>query len=276
MFDKDAIDAINEGTGIYQATNAIASAFDKNKAAIALPEKFDIKDLEPFLPNRRRARSTMSTNVTLSFAGYAKQHIEDGAMVFVNQDDMSACAVLNLGTPAKPGHADNCAVLRLKATAAYTALTANASGRPSSQTSVAEFLEDWADLIACYNEDGEIKLPVAVAAIRKLSIESMRKLETSEQSLSASRSTFEAVKATSADPIPTTIAFACEPYNGLPVRLFKIRLAIVTAADKPQITLRIIKQEEHNEQMAMEFADRVRDSLGNLMPVLIGKYSTVK
>ncbi len=275
MFDKEAIEALQFGGGIYQAGEMVGRAF-RNESIVALPEHFSMRDLETYLPNRRRARGTMSTNVYKSFADYAKQHIEDGAMVFVNQDDMSACAVLNLGTPAKPGHADNCAVLRLKATAAYTALITNASGRHSSQTTVAEFLEDWADLIACHNEDGEIKLPVAVAAIRKLTIEAMRNVQSSEQSLSASKSTFEAVKATSVDPIPTTITFTCEPYIGLPVRVFTMRLAIITTADKPHITLRIIKQEEHNEDMAMEFADQVREYLGQLMPVLIGKYNNLK
>ena len=137
MFDKEAIEAINEGTGIYQATNAIASAFDKNKAAIALPEKFDIKDLEPFLPNRRRARGVMSTHALSDFATYVKTNAEPGATVFVDADEMSATAVLNLGTTSAPGHTDNRAKVQLKKTAAYTALKAHASGQALSQTKAA-------------------------------------------------------------------------------------------------------------------------------------------
>ncbi len=117
-------------------------------------------------------------------------------------------------------------------------------------------------------------MPKAIAAIRKLSIESMRKLESSEQSLSASKSAFESVQATSAEPIPTTIYFDCEPYYGLESRQFVLRLGVLTGGDKPAINLRVVKQELHDEEMANEFADLARDALGSALPVLIGAYAS--
>lgn len=274
MFDKEAIEAINEGTGIYQATNAIASAFDKNKAAIALPEKFNIKDLEPFMPKRRRMRGAMTTHALSDFADYVVKHAEEGATVFVDADEMSATAVLNLGTPSSPGHTDNRAIIKLKRTAAYTALKAHANGSPLSQTKASEFLEDWPGYIKCFNDQGEISAPKAIAALRKLTIESMKKLESSEQQLSASKSAFESVQATSSDPIPTTIYFDCEPYFGLESRQFVLRLGVLTGGDKPGINLRIVKQEQHDEEMANEFADQARDALSSSHPVLIGTYAS--
>lgn len=272
MFDKEAIEALQHGSGIREARSAVNAAFEGD-GFVALPNHFQKHDLEAWLRHRRRARGVMTTNALKDFAAYTKAHSEAGASVFVNANDMTAIAVLNLGTPDIPGHADNSAKLQQRKTAAYQALIAHASGKPLTQTVAAEFLEDWPELIECFNDAGPIKLPKAIGAIRKLTIEAMRKLESSEQSLGASKSAFESVQATSADPIPTTIYFQCLPYQDLPERLFVLRLGVQTGGDKPAIVLRIVKAEQHAEEMANELADLVRDSLGGTLPVMIGEYA---
>jgi uncharacterized protein YfdQ (DUF2303 family) len=270
MFDKDAIKQLTQSEAISAAATAIT---EQAATLVALPEDFKLHDLEQYLTIRRRARGLMTTSALKDFATYAKAHAEAGASVFVDANEMCATAVLNLGTPDEPGHTDNRAKLQAQLTAAYRALLQHAGGRALTQTVAAEFLEDWPDLIECFNEQGPIKLPKAVAAIRKLSIEAMRKLESSEQSLSASKSAFESVQATSADPIPTTIYFKCVPYKDLAERLFVLRLGVQTGGDKPSIVLRIVKAELHAEEMANELADLVRDSLNGQMPVLLGAYA---
>lgn len=274
MFDKDAIETMQEGSAILQANNALSLAFE-DKAVVALPERFTDHDLERYLPNRRRARGVMNTDNLASFAEYTKAHAEPGASVFVDAEHMKAVAVLNLGTPEAPGHGDNRAMLALKRTAAFTALLAHANnaGRGMTQTVASEFLEDWPDHIQCFNSEGEISPPKAIAALRKLSIEAMRKMESSEQSLSASRSAFESVQATSSEPIPTTIYFKCVPYQELAERQFVLRLGVLTGGDKPSITLRIVKVELHNEEMAQELASLTRDALAGSFPVMLGEYA---
>lgn len=272
MFDKEAITALQEGASIDQARSALEFAATTNNVA-SLPSDFKLHDLESYLPNRRRARGVMSTSALKDFAAYAKAHAEAGASVFVDANDMTATAVLNLGTPEAPGHTDNRAKLEARKTAAYQALLTHASGRALTQTTAAEFLEDWPELIECFNDEGPIKPPKAIGALRKLTIEAMRKLESSEQSLSASKSAFESVQATSADPIPTTIYFKCVPYKDLAERMFVLRLGVQTGGDKPAIVLRIVKAELHAEEMANELADLVRDALGGTMPVLLGAYA---
>lgn len=271
MLNKEAIDAINEGTGITQSSEAVAKAF-KDKAVVMLPERFTERDLEEYLPARRRARGVMRTNTLKDFAEYTTTHKEEGATVFIDASEMSATSVLDLGTPAKPGHADNRAFLQLKKTAAYAAVLNVAQGRALSQTIVAEFLEDWTEFAKCYNDDGEVTRNKAIAAVRKLSIESSRKIEASEQSLSASKSAFESVQATSQEPIPTVIYFTCQPYKELTERTFVLRLSVLTSGDKPSITLRIVKQEVHDEEMANELADLTRAELKDSLPVLLGEY----
>ncbi len=273
MFDKSAIETLQLGAAITEANTALVNAIEvSDGSAVALPSDFKVLDLEPYLSNRRRARGTMGTTSIQSFASYTKNNIEHGSTVFVDPDTMSATAVLNLGTPDTPGHADNKAVLKAEKTAAYRALISIATGQGKAQKDVAEFLEDWAENIKCRNDAGDIKTSQAVAAVRKVTIESMRKLESEEQSLSASRSAFESVQASSKEPLPTHVTFACEPYNGLEVRFFELRLGVLTGEATPKINLRIIKAEEHQEQMADELGSKILDAIDNTMPVLIGGY----
>lgn len=272
MFDKDAIKALQESASIAAAMATLESSSD-TKNTVALPSDYKLHDLEKLLPLRRRARGTMTTTVLKSFLDYTKDHAEPGASVFVEAQMMGATSVLNLGTPDEPGQADNKAKLSLTRTAAFSALLGVANSAALKQATVAEFLEDWANEITCMNDAGEIATTKAIAAIRKLTIETMRKLESEEQSLSASRSAFESVQATSKEPIPTTIRFECQPYSELLPRTFALRLAIQTGGDKPTISLRIVKAEQHNEEMAQELVELIADQFAGDVPVLIGAYA---
>lgn len=269
MLDAEAIKELTKAEAISAADDAISI---KVGAVTALPNDYSIHDLEKFLPNRRRARGTMATTSVVAFAAYCDSHKEEGAAVFVNQDSMIAVAVLNLGVPEVPGHADNRAQLETKKTAAYNAMLNVASGRALKQTEVAEFLEDWPGQVQCFNDQGGVTLPKAIAAVRKITIEAMRKQESSEQQLSASKSAFESVQATSSEPLPTTLYFTCVPYHGLSSRQFVLRLGVQTGGDKPAITLRVVNAEQHAEDMAAELVHLVAAEIGDSMPVLIGQY----
>lgn len=264
------LERLLQAAGIDQANSAICTV--PAIGVIALPDNYTERDLEKYLPERRRQRGTMNTHIVNAFAEYASANKEDGAAIFVDETAMSATAVLNLGTPSGPGHADNLAVLSSKKTAAYTALLANASGNARSQIQIAEFLEDWRDQITTLNNAGQdLAIGQAIAAVRAITIEGLKRLKSEEQSLSAAKTTFESVTASSEQPIPTLIKFKCEPYVGFKEREFSIRLGILTA-DKPALVLRIIKQEAHDEEMGAELAERVRSAIGDVPPVLLGKY----
>lgn len=273
MFSKEAIEALQYGGGIHEASDAVRAAFAETQL-VSLPGNFGIKDLEVYMPNRRRARGTMATESVGDFAKYVREHKEAGASVFVEADSMQAVAVLNLGTPTKPGQADNHAKLVMRKTAAYTALKAHASGQGMTQAKAAEFMEDWQDLIECYADSEAMGTHKAIAAVRDITIEAAKKVESQEQQLSATRSALESVKASSKHTLPTHIYFTCEPFAGLAKRNFVLRLGIQTGTDKLGVVLRIIKQEEHDEEMAKEFALKVEDALlGWGVPVLVGSYA---
>lgn len=273
MFDKETLIALQEAQAIGDAGIALRNSEDTKNLA-ALPSDYKLHDLEPYLPGRRRARGLMATAQLTSFALYVIERAEAGATVFVDQKTMSATAVLNLGTSDKPGHADNKTQLTLERTAAYAALLQHASGAGHSQKAIAEWMEDWADNIEAFAADGTpIKTPQAVAAVRKITIDAMRKVESAEQSLSASKSAFESVQASSTETLPTLIMFSCQPYADLDQRTFSLRLGVLTGEATPKVNLRISKMEEHAEQMATELADLITAAFDDAtVPVLLGAY----
>lgn len=276
MFSKEAIEKLSEAQSITAARDAITAALDKKSTAVALPTDFIIKDLEGFMLHRRRARGVMKTSVVADFAAYTESHFENGATIFIEPESMTATGVLNLGSPEVPGHADNFSQLIPNETAAYKALRGISGGNPQSQRAVAEFLEDWIDVIECYSDGVFVPPPKAIAAVRNITIEALRKLDTQEQQLSASKSSFESVQAKSIEPLPTLIKFRCKPYNDLNEREFMMRLGIVTS-DKPSLTLRIIKVEEHIEQMADELSGCIRKSIiNNDIRIVLGKYTATR
>lgn len=271
MFTKEAIQELAQAQAIAAADATVERA--DIAGLVALPSDFELHNLEQHQTYRRRARGTMTTSSIRDFAAYVADHKDDGAAVFIDPKMMRAVAVLNLGTPVGPGHADNRAVLALEPTAPYKALCAMANGQGQKQTSVAEFMEDWSPHLKCTVGGAKVGLAQAVAAVRRITIEALRKLETTEQSLSASKSTFESVKASSgADPLPTHIQFSAVPYLGMSSRDFVMRLGITTTGDKPAIVLRVINAEQHVEDMAAELVELTRSALGGSVKALVGAY----
>lgn len=266
------IEALESGQEITAAACAVGAAIEDSNGLVALPDSMKVHDLEHAMPYRRHARGSMSTPFVDPFARYTTTHAEDGACVFINATDMQATAVLNLGTPDVPGHADNLAKLTPIKTAAYQALLAITRG-PITQLQAAEFFEDWAGELEFYTDDAQVTPKQAVAAVRRITIEALAKVESEEQSLSATRSAFESVTASSKEPIPTTVYFKCKPYADLNERVFVLRLAILTGEKAPRITLRIQKLEEHTEEMATELCEMVSNAIAGAMPVLVGSYS---
>lgn len=274
MLTKEAIQELSQAEAVTVSNASVDAALGHESAhgVVALPSYFEVHDMEAKLPWRRRARSAMVTSLVGDFARYLGEHKETGASVFVDQANMSATAVLNLGTPAEPGHCDNHATYRPLTTAAYKALSQLvAKSGNLSQRELAEFLEDWGDLIGCYNGEAGIKVPHAVAAVRGVTLEALKRSHTTQEDLSASQSTFESVKASGGDnPLPSRITFATVPYVGLSERTFSMRLGVRTGGQVPLFTLQIAKQEEHAEDMAAELTKLVTDAIGAAAPVLIG------
>lgn len=280
MITKDAIELLQEPRAIHQAycsvTTAMNSSADDTRGVMALPKDFQVHDLENYLVTRRRQRGAVQTPVATSFAAYVSDHSEQGATVFIDANNMSATAVLNLGTPDKPGHSDNTATFSPPQMAAYHAMRGVADGTTKTQQRIAEWMEDWQDIITCLDADGEqIPTGKAVAAVRRITIESLRKQESEVAQLRATTSTFENVQAKSTEPIPARLQLKCVPLHGLPQRTFALRLGIVTGEKQPGLVLRIVRLEDHLEGMAWDLEQLVKRELLAAAPESAGPKTVI-
>jgi uncharacterized protein YfdQ (DUF2303 family) len=277
MFNKEAIQELAKAQAITAAMEAVGN---ESESIVALPDTFKIHDLEPFLLLRRRQRATMTTQTLADFSTYVAAQRETGTSVFVSAEGMRAIAVLNLGTPTSPGHCDHLAIYAPPKTAPYTAMTQVANGYGMAQLKLAEFLEDWSDFCGAetYGEDGEtvpMTLKKAVQAIRRISIDSSKKQESTVGQHTVELSVFEKVAANAKDqPLPAVITFKCIPHLDLKERTFKLRLGLITG-DKPALTLRVVNAERHVEEMGQELCALVRGAIGDT-PVIAGWFAATR
>jgi uncharacterized protein YfdQ (DUF2303 family) len=56
-------------------------------------------------------------------------------------------------------------------------------------------------------------------------------------------------------------------------RTFILRLSLRFDEEKPLLALRIIRPEQHEEEMAEEFAALLQEQFGDQLPVTIGNFS---
>jgi uncharacterized protein YfdQ (DUF2303 family) len=168
---------------------------------------------------------------------------------------MNAETFFDLGTEEQPLHQRHKSRLQLDKTAAFKALL-RINGDRLSQKEAANFVEDWADNIVVLSKDGgEMTIAQASKQLREITIEQVSAIDSKVDDFGESMSSMERIEAKNQERIPATIEFACEPYHGLGLRAFTVRVSILTGGSKPEISLRIIKLEAQEEDMAEEFKE---------------------
>ncbi|MCO1336640.1 YfdQ family protein [Microbulbifer sp. OS29] len=258
--DQSAVKEIQKSQAIATIDAAIHGK-QLEKPVLAAPADFKLHNLEGYLPGRTRFRGAMRTIVLLDFISYSLDHRKDNdSACFVDPASMSAETIFNLGTDAKPGHADFSAKVNLVKTAEYKALL-DINGHKLSQKQLAEFLEDYAENIVCYSPAGEV-IPIteAVAAVRRLTIESSRKEDYEVQEFKSSRSDLENIEARSEKVLPAGFKFECTPYNDLSLRTFDLRLSVITGREAPALSVRIKRLESVQEDMGRELETKLSDA----------------
>lgn len=247
---------------------------ETSSQVIAIPSEYKLQDLEAYQECRNSLRGKFETNVIDEFIKYNKDHAEDGTKTFVDADTMKAETIFDVGTRNKAGHQRHRASLSLKQTAPYKALL-NLSGSPMPQKEMAEWLEDYSEFLTAFSSDGQvIDMDKASAAIRDLNFEVVRGSERQVQDFSQQQSEYERVATKTKEDlvIPAAFVFTCEPYHGLKLRKFEMRLSIVR---NEILTLRIKRLEETQELMAFEFLEIIvqkQEELEMNTPTYIGEF----
>ncbi len=261
--NKEAIEQIQVSANIPALIKHLAEA-GTDIPLLLSPDQMGVQSLEKFMANASRYRMNYTTTSIDDFIEYTKKFEEDGTGCFVNAERMTAKSIFDLGTINLPGHKEHTAGLSLKKTVAFKALL-QSDGAKLTQKHAAEFLEDWADCTTILNQNGEaMTLQQASKALRDLTIETARELNSKVSDFSESMSAMERVEAKNQDSLPSSIIFSCIPYLALQEREFTIRLSIITGGDRPSIGFRVVRIEAVEEEIAMEFKDLLVKAFSDL------------
>lgn len=265
--DKSAIEQIQLAKTIEAANVLIDAMPDSIRPVIALPSNFELHDFESKMQQRYRFRGAYNTKSLSAFGEYAESNnTGESQAVFIDADKMAARLILNLGDQLNPGHCDHTASITLEKTAAYKALL-EIINRPKDQRETSEFIEDWRAFLTAYGQEDEngtaaqVSIVKALQAVRSITIEAVSKSDSEVRTFGATTSGMDSIDAKSKYDLPGVFEFTCQPYHELPERTFTLRPSILTNGKTPQLVLRVIREQEHNEQMAEQFKGLIEAEL---------------
>lgn len=270
--DNTAIQQIQKSSGIPELIDSLNRIGTEVPLFLA-PEDFKLTSLERYMENRANYRLAYKTISLSAFIKYCNINGNGTATCFVDSERMLATAIFDLGTEELPGHQRHTATVTLRKTAPYKALIDTCNVR-LSQKEAAEFIEDWSDYIKINNESGkEISSKEASRSFRTMTIEAIRELRTHSGDFNHSQTAMEKIEANKLGDLPAEIIFDCEPYLDFTPVKFKVRVSVLTAAQSPQITFKIVRHEATQEELAELFLLELKDGVtkkANTMKVYIG------
>lgn len=235
-----------------------------------VPASMKLEDLEPYMRLRNQYRATMNTESIDDFSAYFNDN--EGGNCFINAESMSARTIFDLGGIEKPEHCNHKAILSLRKTAAFKELE-SINGEHKNQRDMADWIEEWHDLIEAVGDDegkSEIQLAKAINAIRKLTIEEVRKSDHEVSNFRTSKTAMETIEAKSDEGMPGYFDFTCTPYEGLREQTFRLRLNILKSHEKPQFLMRIQLFDSITEELAKEFQELLAKKLPEECNTYIG------
>lgn len=245
--------------------------------AAVIPKGLALSSIEHLQAGRARFRGTFSTAQAVEFNAYTTRRAEsmvdgDETKVFIETDEGAATAFFNLGDHVSAGHGDDIARLMLKETPAYASLKGIA-GKKQSQRSMAEWLEDWPDILTPLVGDEAEPMTVAkaIAAVRDITITASSDASHVVADMSSSRSSMDQVAAKSRVVLPAGFSFYAAPYEGFTERHWMLRLAVIPG-DPPVLVLRIVGFEAMKERIAREFEEIVRNGVPDDVAIYRGHF----
>ncbi|WP_367239102.1 DUF2303 family protein [Pseudomonas fulva] len=257
---------------IDDALAAAGKQLDTHSPVALVPDGAKIVDLERFQDHRNRFRGTYSTHSLADFGAYVVERSAAAARGFIDQDAMSCTVLFNLGTPDQPGHADDRAVLRLKASAAFAAVQA-VCGQSLVQKSMSDWIEDWNQHLSASDENGQtMSIAKAIAAVRTITVKASSESDHAVGETRASRSTMDQIEASSKETLPAWLDFKVTPFEGLGEQVIRLRVSVITGGTQPVLKLRWIGEEAQREAIAQEFKAVLDAKVGSAAKLSLGTF----
>jgi len=266
---KEALQHIGD-----QALAAAGKSLETNTPTVIVPDSFKVVDLERFQHGRSRFRGTYSTHSLADFGAYVVERSAADARGFIDQDAMSCIVLFNIGTPDQPGHADDRAVLRLKASAAFAAVQA-VCGQSLAQKAMSDWIEDWNQHLTATDENGaSMSIAKAIAAVRTITVKASSESDHAVGETRASRSTMDAIEASSKETLPAWLDFKVIPFEGLGEQVIRLRMSVITSGSQPVLKLRWLGEEAQREAIAQEFKKVLEEKVGESAKLALGTFDS--
>lgn len=255
-----------------QALAAAGKELPTNSPTVLVPDSATVIDLERFQLLRSRFRGTYSTHSLADFGAYVVERSAPNARGFIDQDAMSCIVLFNIGTPDEPGHADDRAVLRLKASAAFAAVQA-VCGQSLAQKAMSDWIEDWNQHLTATDENGaSMSIAKAIAAVRTITVKASSESDHAVGETRASRSTMDAIEASSKETLPAWMDFKVIPFEGLGEQVIRLRVSVITSGSQPVLKLRWLGEEAQREAIAQEFKAVLEEKVGAAAALSLGTF----
>ncbi|CAB5585270.1 Uncharacterized conserved protein [Pseudomonas putida] len=264
---KEALQLIGD-----QALAAAGKTLDTHTPTVLVPDSAAVLDLERYQSGRSRFRGTYSTHSLADYSAYVVERAAPAARGFIDQDNMTCIVLFNLGTPDHPGHADDRAILRLKASAAFAAVQA-VCGQSLVQKSMSDWIEDWNQHLSATDENGQtMTIAKAIAAVRTITVKASSESDHAVGETRASRSTMDQIEASSKETLPAWLDFKVIPFEGLGEQVIRLRVSVITGGSQPVLKLRWIGEEAQREAIAQEFKSVLDAKIGTTAKLSLGTF----
>lgn len=250
---------------------------------VALPDKWNIHDLEKYQDAPNRFRGTMTTPSIEDFIAYVLRD-PDGSNAFAHRaganagtlaPNMKATNIFNMGTQDDPDHADNRAELIIPPTPDFLRFVM-ASTQTHDQSELIDLFEDLGGLASFTTSTGaeltKLAASSGVNAIRKVKVTRKSEREHVHDDFKQTKSALDQVEATSDLGMPSGLLFEGELYEGLGKQSLWARLSLVANDDDPDFRLRIPRLEAALIDAERNLAQILRDRLDGV-PVTVGTFT---
>lgn len=250
---------------------------DAGASIAILPEGFKLHSTEKFNAQRDRYRGRYETRSIPSYVHYIEfrnNGEDENVQTYINTErGLSAQTFLNLGDLIDPGHGDDTATLTLEKKAEFARFE-GLNGNRLRQQQLIDVIDDWAEFLEAYNDEGEIDLDKAIRALRKVKITKGSELDSQVRDFGHQVSALEKLEATGVDEnLPHYFILNTECFHGLNPRTVKISLRIsANNDDAPGFVLRIVGEESLTEALAEEFKDILTERLEGQGQIFQGSF----
>ncbi|MBV2138550.1 MAG: YfdQ family protein [Candidatus Thiodiazotropha sp. (ex Ctena orbiculata)] len=266
--DKTAIEEITD----QNALNDINARLDIQNL-IALPDKTSIQDLTQYTPKKRWFSGRFTTSSIKAFCEYVEENNISKTALFISMRQMAATAYFNMFlTNDEPGRRDHLAVLDMQPTVEMDAIINLCSGNCMSQRDLAEWMEEWSDIITPVDKNGEpIDIKAAIQAVRGMTVEASRSINHEVGDMSESKSTMEKIDAKGKQVTTAGFVTDINPYDELPEKRIEVRFSVITSQDSVKFSARLLQKERLDEDLRVDLRNDLLSKI-NISQIHLGDF----